>query len=132
MILVDSSVWIDYFRGLATRQTDQLDSLLGSELLATGDLMLAEVLQGLKRDEDFAQAKKLLTSMDVIELGGRDIGIQAAMNFRQLRRKGITVSKTIDTIIATRCLADGHSLLFSDRDFEPFVKHLGLPSALRA
>lgn len=132
MILVDSSVWIDYFRGTGTAQTDKLDSLLGTELLATGDLMLAEVLQGFTSDDDFEQARKLLTSMDVIELGSRDIGIQAARNFRVLRARGITVRKTIDTIIATRCLVDGHSLLFSDRDFAPFVEHLGLQSALRA
>lgn len=130
MIVVDSSVWIDYFKGAATPQTDKLDSLLGTEILATGDLMLAEVLQGFRSDEDFEQAKGLLTSMEVIELGGLDIGIQAAKNFRQLRTRGITVRKTIDTIIATRCLADGHSLLFSDRDFEPFVEYLGLQSAL--
>jgi predicted nucleic acid-binding protein len=132
VIVVDSSVWIDYFRGVATPQADKLDSLLGMEILATGDLMLAEVLQGFKDDHEFEQARKLLTSMEIIELGGRDIGIQAAMNFRLLRAKGITVRKTIDTIIATRCLVDGYSLLFSDRDFEPFVKHLGLQSALQA
>lgn len=90
--------------------------------------MLAEVLQGLKSEADFKQAEELLASMEVIELGGRDIGIHAPLNFRKLRAKGITARKTIDTIVATRCLADGHSLLFSDRDFEPFVEHLGLRS----
>ncbi|HUR41152.1 MAG TPA: PIN domain nuclease [Verrucomicrobiae bacterium] len=129
MILVDSSVWIDYFRGTATPQAERLDALLGTEILATGDLMLTEVLQGFKSDKDFEQAKELLTSMEVIELGGREIGIQAAFNYRALRDKGVTVRKTIDTIIATRCLSDGHSLLFSDKDFEPFVEHLGLRSA---
>lgn len=132
MILVDSSVWIDYFRGVATPQADQLDSLLGTELLATGDLMLAEVLQGFKSDHDFEQAKKLLTALEIVELGGRDIALQAARNFRTLRAKGVTVRKTIDTIIATRCIADGHALLYSDKDFEPFVEHLGLQSAMRA
>lgn len=129
MILVDSSVWIDYFRGTATPQAERLDALLGTEILATGDLMLAEVLQGFNSDKDFEQARGLLTSMEVIELGGREIGIQAALNYRTLRARGITVRKTIDTIIATRCLADGHSLLFSDKDFQPFVEHLGLRSA---
>lgn len=131
MILVDSSVWIDYFRGTATAEADRLDSLLGTDVLATGDLMLAEVLQGFKSDDDFDQAKKLLVSMKVVELGGVEIGIQAAKNFRQLRVKGITVRKTIDTIIATRCIVGGYALLFSDRGFDPFVEHLGLRSALR-
>jgi len=131
VILVDSSVWIDYFRGTKTPEADRLDSLLGTDVLATGDLMLAEVLQGFKSDDDFEDAKKLLTSMEVIELGGAEIGIQAAKHFRQLRVKGITVRKTIDTIIATRCIVDGYALLFSDRDFDPFVEHLGLRSALR-
>ena len=132
MILVDSSVWIDYFRGTATPEADALDALLGTEELATGDLMLAEVLQGFRSEADFEQARAMLTSLDVVELGGKEIGIQAARNFRKLREKGVTVRKTIDTIIATRCIADGHALLFSDRDFEPFVEHLGLKSALRA
>ena len=131
MILVDSSVWIDYFRGKKTPEADRLDSLLGTDVLATGDLMLAEVLQGFKSDDDFNDARDLLTSMEVIELGGTEIGIQAAKHFRQLRVKGITVRKTIDTIIATRCIVDGYALLFSDRDFDPFVEHLGLRSALR-
>lgn len=131
MILVDSSVWIDYFRGRATPETDTLDGLLGMEELATGDLMLAEVLQGFKSETDFEQARAMLTSLEVVELGSEEIGVQAARNFRKLRKKGVTVRKTIDTIIATRCIADGHALLFSDRDFEPFVEHLGLKSARR-
>lgn len=132
MILVDSSVWIDYFRGTTTPETNALDGLLGTEELATGDLMLAEVLQGFRSETDFEQARAMLTSLEVVELGGKEIGVQAARNFRRLREKGVTVRKTIDTIIATRCIADGHALLFSDRDFEPFVEHLGLKSALRA
>jgi predicted nucleic acid-binding protein len=129
--MVDSSVWIDYFRGERTPQTDKLDSLLGTSPVATGDLMLAEVLQGFKSDKEFEQAKSLLLSLEIINVGGRDIGIQAARNFRTLRAKGITVRKTIDTVIATRCLVDSHSLLYSDRDFDPFVEHLGLQSGLR-
>lgn len=131
MIVVDSSVWIDYFRGTKKPEADRLDALLGTDVLATGDLMLAEVLQGFKSDNDFRDAKELLTSMEVIELGGADIAIQAAKHFRQLRAKGITVRKTIDTIIATRCIVDGYALLYSDRDFDPFVDHLGLRPALR-
>ena len=131
MILVDSSVWIDYFRGVATAQTERLDSLLGREPLAIGDLILAEVLQGFVSDRDFNQAKKLLDSLEVVELGGKDIAIQAAKNFRTLRALGFSVRKTIDTIIATRCIEGGFTLLHSDRDFEPFVKHLGLRTAVQ-
>ena len=130
MILVDSSVWIDYFRGVTTRQTDRLDSLLGREPVATGDLMLAEVLQGFAKEQDFRDALRLLTSLAVLEIGGRDIAVEAARNFRALRALGFTVRKTIDCFIATRCIADGHALLYSDRDFEPFVTHLGLGSAM--
>ena len=130
MILVDSSVWIDYFRGTATPQAEKLDSLLGVELIATGDLVLIEVLQGFVSERDFNQAKKLLTSLVIINLAGQDIAIQAAKNFRALRALGITARKTIDTVIATRCIESGLSLLYSDRDFDPFVAHLGLCSAL--
>ena len=126
MILVDSSVWIDYFKGVVTAQTERLDELLGHEPLAVGDLMLTEVLQGFARERDFNEAKKLLTSLVVVELGGQEIAIQAARNFRALRNLGVTVRKTIDTIIATRCIASGYDLLHNDRDFEPFVIHLGL------
>jgi len=130
MILVDSSVWIDYFRGTATPQAEKLDSLLGTEPIAVGDLILTEVLQGFVSDRDFKQAKKLLTSLLVVDLAGQDIAIQAAKNFRVLRAQGITVRKTIDTVIATRCIESGLSLLYSDKDFDPFVEHLGLRSAL--
>lgn len=130
MILVDSSVWIDYFRGMPTPQAEKLDSLLGSEPVATGDLVLTEVLQGFVSEYDFKQARKLLTSLVVVDLGGQDIAIQAAKNFRALRSLGISVRKTIDTVIATRCIASGLTLLYSDRDFDPFVEHLGLRSAL--
>lgn len=130
MILVDSSVWIDYFRGTATPQAEKLDSLLGAEPIATGDLILTEVLQGFVSERDFNQAKKLLTSLVLVDLAGRDIAIQAAKNFRTLRALGVTVRKTIDTIIATRCIESGLTLLYSDKDFDPFVEHLGLRSAL--
>lgn len=130
MILVDSSVWIDYFRGAATPQADLLDALLGSEPLATGDLVLAEVLQGFSDDREFEQARRLLDTLDIVAIGGRDIAIAAAKNFRALRRLGVTARKTIDTVIATRCIVDGYALLYSDRDFDPFVRHLGLRPAL--
>jgi predicted nucleic acid-binding protein len=126
LILVDSSVWIDYFNGTLTAQTEKLDSLLGSELLAIGDLILTEVLQGFADERDFNQARRMLTSLTVVELGGQKIAIQAAKNFRALRGRGITVRKTIDTVIATRCIESGYALLHNDKDFDPFVKHLGL------
>lgn len=126
MILVDSSVWIDYFKGSITPQTDKLDKLLGHEPLAIGDLILTEVLQGFNDERDFNRARKMLTSLSVVELGGREIAVQAAKNFRALRALGVTVRKTIDTVIATRCIESGYDLLHSDRDFDPFVEHLGL------
>ncbi len=126
MILVDSSVWIGYFKGTMTAQTGRLDRLLGVEPLAIGDLILTEVLQGFDSERDFHDARKMLTSLTVVELGGREIAIQAAKNFRALRRLGVTVRKTIDTVIATRCIESGYELLHSDRDFDPFARHLGL------
>ena len=130
MILVDSSVWIDYFRGMQNSQTDRLDGLLGNQPIATGDLVLAEVLQGFGSTRDFNQGKKLLRSLPIIELVGENIAIQAAKNFRTLRSLGITVRKTIDTLIATSCIEKGLVLLYSDKDFDPFVEHLGLQTAL--
>jgi hypothetical protein len=130
LILVDSSVWIDYFRGTITAQTETLDRLLGQEPLAIGDLILTELLQGFDNERDFNDARKALTSLMVVELGGREIAIQAAKNFRALHRLGITVRKTIDTVIATRCIESGYPLLHNDRDFDPFARHLGLRVAV--
>ena len=127
---VDSSVWIDYFRGTASPQTDHLDALLGREPVVVGDLVLAEVLQGFTTERDFNQALRLFGSLDVVEVAGRDAAILAARNFRRLRELGSTVRKPIDTLIATRCIENGLSLLYSDRDFDPFVQHLGLKAAL--
>jgi hypothetical protein len=126
MILVDSSVWIDYFGGVDSPGAEQLDALLGVELLATGDLILAEVLQGFAAEQDYRQARTLLESFEVVPLAGRDVCVEAAENFRTLRRKGVTVRKTIDTIIATCCIRNGYHLLHNDRDFDAFVLHLGL------
>jgi predicted nucleic acid-binding protein len=130
VILVDSSVWIDYFRGRSTQPTDVLDGLLGREPLAVGDLILTEVLQGFTSEQDFRRARRLLGTLEVVTLGGEAVAVQAARNFRALRARGATVRKTIDTIIATRCIEDGHALLHDDRDFEPFVKYLGLRSVV--
>jgi predicted nucleic acid-binding protein len=126
VIVVDSRVWIDYFNGVITPQTEKLDRLLGTEELAVGDLILTEVLQGFVKDKDFHVAKEVLTSLLIIELGGRDIAMQAAKNFRSLRRLGVTVRSTIDALIATRCIESGYRLLHNDRDFDPFAERLGL------
>lgn len=130
MILVDSSVWIDYFRGLESPQTNGLDALLGNEPLLVGDLILAEVLQGFASERDFNHARRLLDSFDLIEIGGREVALQAARNFRTLRALGITVRKTIDTLIATRCILSGYLLLHNDRDFDVFAEHLGLETLI--
>jgi predicted nucleic acid-binding protein len=126
LTLVDSSVWIDYFKGTITPQTEMLDSLLGREPLAIGDLILAEVLQGFDEEKAFNEARRMLPSLTVVDLCGQQVAIQAARNFRALRERGVTVRKTIDTVIATRCIESGYDLLHDDRDFDPFVKHLGL------
>jgi predicted nucleic acid-binding protein len=123
---VDSSVWIDYFGGVLTAQTESLDDLIGEEDIVVGDLILMEVLQGFRHERDYVRARAHLTSLPIVELGGVEIAIQAAKNFRFLREKGVTVRATIDSLIATRCIVDGYRLLHNDRDFDPFVKHLGL------
>ena len=130
MILADSSVWIDYFRGVATPQAERLDALLGKEPLAVGDLIVTEVLQGFASDRDFERARRLLATLVLVEIGGERIAVQAARNFRALRNRGVTMRKTIDTLIATRCMEGRLALLYSDRDFDPFVEHLGLRSAM--
>ena len=132
MILVDSSVWIDYFRGRDTPQADTLDALLGVEPLATGDLILTEVLQGFTSDADFTRARKLLMALTIVHLGGTAVAIRAAQNFRRLRALGVSVRKTIDTVIATYCIENRLALLHSDHDFDPFVAHLGLQTVRRA
>ena len=129
MILVDTSVWIDYFRGVVNPQSEKLDALLGVEQVLTGDLILTELLQGFVSERDFNQARKLLASMPLVPLVREDIALQAARNFRKLGTLGIAIRKTIDTLIATSCIEKKLSLLYSDRDFDPFVQHLGLRSA---
>ena len=126
MILVDSSVWIDYFNGVETRQTDRLEELLGSDLLLTGDIILAEVLQGFRNDRDFRRAKRALDALEFRTMLGRDVALKSAANYRALRAQGVTVRKTIDMLIATFCIENGHELLHADRDFDPIEEHLGL------
>ncbi len=131
MILVDSNVWIDYFNGTENAGTDQLDVLLGVEPLAVGDYIVLEVLQGFRSDDQFHQAKELLDSLTTFQLLDEELALAAAQNYRMLRKKGITVRKSIDTVIATFCIERNHQLLFADRDFMPFVDHLGLEPATR-
>ncbi len=126
MILVDSSVWIDFFRNTPSSQAEWLDAHLGIEPLLVGDLILAEVLRGFKEDRGFNDAKRLLGRLENIQLGGEDVAIESARNFRRLRALGITVRGTIDAVIATRSIVEGHRLLHSDRDFDAFELHLGL------
>ena len=126
MILVDSSVWIDFFRNQPTLQAEWLDRNLGVEGLIVGDLILAEVLRGFKDDRGFNEARRMLGRLEQVSLCGEDLAVDAARNFRKLRSRGVTVRGTIDVIIATRCVADGYRLLHSDRDFDAFEKHLGL------
>lgn len=131
MTLVGSSVWIDYFRGVASPETDKLDSLLGTESLMTGDVIVAEVLQGFSAESDFNVARQMITTrLSVVSLGGPENAIQAARNYRHLRAQGVMIRKTIDTLIATYCIENAVPLLFSDRDFKPFVGYLGLRSAI--
>lgn len=126
MMLVDSSVWIDYFNGKKTPQTDWLDSSLGNTPLIVGDFVLTEVLQGFQSDKEFKIARDLLLGMPFMAMGGRDVALQSAINYRVLRRKGVTVRKTIDVMIGTFCIHYRLPLLHDDRDFDPMVKFLGL------
>lgn len=126
MILVDSSVWIDYFNGASTWQADMLDDALGCEVIGVGDLILAEVLQGFRSEKDYVNAKRALLSFQQVALGGTENAIAASVHFRFLREKGVTVRKTIDVFIATACIEHGWRLLHNDRDFAPFEKWRGL------
>ena len=129
MILVDSSVWIDYFRSADTPQVALLDSFLGRSPLAVGDLIAAEVLQGVHDEREFKWVKKTLDAFEPIDLAGYELAVKASDNYRSLRAMGITIRKTIGTLIATRCIEDGLTLLHADRDFLPFAQHLGLKVA---
>lgn len=128
MIVVDSSVWIDYFNGTPTEQTELLHALLGRELVVIGDLILTEVLQGFRSDRDFKKAQRLLDTLILREMLGKRLAVKSAQNYRKLRSKGVTVRKTIDVIIATFCIEKKLPLLHSDKDFQPMAKHLGLKS----
>ena len=131
MILVDSSVWIDWLAGRESIWTAALDTLLEREEdLVVGDLVLMEVLQGARDHRDADRLLDRLSAFEFVSTVTPAVAIAAASHYRQLRAHGITVRKTIDTLIATRCILDDLPLLYSDRDFDPFVRHLGLRSAL--
>jgi len=129
VIVVDSSVWIDFFNGVSTPEVQRLDGLLGVTPLAIGDLILVEVMQGFRNERDVATARQLFRSLALLPMLGGSNAWKAAENYRQLRSRGITVRKTIDGIIATACIEANLPLLFSDRDFQPYVEHLGLEVA---
>ena len=125
-LLVDSSVWIDYFNGTITPQTDFLDAALGEQEIIVGDLILAEVLQGFRQQHEFEQAQTALLSFSVVPIVGQKVAIQSAKNYRFLRQNGVTIRKTSDCLIATFCIENRIQLLQADRDFNGFVQHFDL------
>ena len=129
MILVDSSVWIDYFNGIPTWQTDLLDTYLSNVPVVIGDLIFTEVLQGFRSNKDYETAKNFLSVLPFRQIGGYKVAIQSAQNYRFLRRTGVTVRKTIDIIIATFCIMEGLTLLHDDRDFDLMVSHFSLKTS---
>lgn len=131
MILVDSSVWIDYFRGVETPQVIRLDECLGRTPLAVGDLIVAEVLQGMRGSREFKKVQRMFDAFIRLDVCGYDLALKAAQNYRALRARGITIRKTIDTLIATRCIEDDLLLLHADADFRPFAQYLGLREAVK-
>ena len=130
MILVDSSVLIDYFNGNETWQVLKLDEMLGKEIIVIGDYILTEVLQGFRNDKDYETAKNIFNTFPCMDICGEEIAIKSANNYRRLKKKGITIRKTIDVIISTFCIENDFILLHNDKDFFPFEKYLGLQSVV--
>ena len=126
MVIVDTTVWIDYLRGLQNAETNYFDRELGRQRFGLTDLILCEILQGLKDEHASNRVLRELRRFELSESGGEELAVAAARNLRNLRRQGHTVRKTIDCLIATCCLRHGHSLLHRDRDFDSFEKILGL------
>jgi predicted nucleic acid-binding protein len=126
VIVVDTTVWIDFLNGRNVPQVRRLRQLLGAEEIAVGDLMLCEVLQGLQSERSAREVEALLRRFDIVPMAGEAIAIAAARNFRRLRTRGITIRKTIDLLIGTWCIENRRPLLNSDRDFRPMARHLGL------
>ena len=126
MIIVDTSVWVDYFRGTRSAQVDWLDARLTKERFGLTDLILCEALQGVTTDRTFRMVQKELLRLEIFETGTVELAIEAAGNYRRLRTAGRTVRRTIDCLIATFCLAEGYRLLHNDRDYDAFEEVLGL------
>ena len=126
MILVDTSVWVDYFNGISNQKTNKLDLILGVDLVISGDIILTEILQGFRNDKDYNIAKKQLGYIYYYQFLNKDISIKAADNFRFLRKKGITIRKTTDILIGTFCIENNIPLLHNDKDFDPMEKYLSL------
>jgi predicted nucleic acid-binding protein len=126
MLVVDSTVWVDYFNGVKNQQTDYLYQIANKTPILIGDLILAEVLQGFRDDTDFETARRIFGKFMQVEMVNPGLAVQSARNYRLLRRKGVTVRKTIDSLIATYCLENEHDLLHNDNDFDGYEKHLGL------
>ena len=129
MIVVDTSVWVDYFNDNPTPETDTLDEALGQQEIILGDIILTEVLQGFREDEHFVRARRLLQPFPVVTMLGPALAVRCAEHYRALRKRGVTMRKTIDVIIGTYCIAYGLPLLYADRDFDVMVSHLGLQAA---
>ena len=126
MVVVDTTVWIDYIHGLNTPYTNALDYELLYNQVVTGDLLIVEFLQGFRKEKDFEAAREIMDSLIYYDMLGKDIALKSAMNFRFLRKNGITIRKTADIIIGTFCIEHDFQLLHNDRDFDPMEKHLGL------
>jgi predicted nucleic acid-binding protein len=126
MVIVDTTVWIDYLGGPTNPETLWLDRQMGQQRIGLTDIILCEVLQGVRHDRDFHRVQRRLLNFEVFETGSVELAIASAQNYRTLRTLGHTVRKTVDCLIATFCLDAGHEVLHRDRDFDPFEKHLGL------
>ena len=126
MIVADTSVWIDYAKGIDAPHTNILDYELIYNRVVTGDIIIAEFLQGFKNDREYLIAKQIMDNLEYRDFLGKEIAIQAANNYMKLRKQGITVRKTIDVIIATFCIENGLPLIHNDRDFDPMEEILGL------
>lgn len=126
MVIVDTTVWVDYLKGVPTPQTDWLDRELDRQRLGLTDLILSEVLQGVRDEREATDTRRELLKFEVFSTGGVELAVTAAQHYRALRAKGRTIRRTIDCWIATFCLLNDHTLLHNDSDFDPFEKHLGL------
>lgn len=126
MILVGTSVWIDYFNGIDSGQTQSLDRILSEQTVLVGDIILTEILQGFDSQKEFRLAKRTLDPLDCIHLGGKSLAIKAAINFCFLRSKGVKLRKTVNMLIGTWCFEYEVELLHNDNDFDQIALQLPL------